>query len=347
MKPLVPIVPIAVWKELYAAAERYHDVRPWEVFGDRDVFGVRDPETGEVGYGMFMGSAGILYGFCLYKGPNGYGVYQRTMEGTIEVDEFYFVHDCLKLELGPKSGLQPEDLAVIKKLFLTFKGDTAWPEFRSLIPGCTPWFLTEREARFLTFALDAACLHAANVDSEEIVRATHPGMVYVYSAADKYRAVINGAWEPIPAAVPQPMQPVRLDPARMKRLRAKQTLPDTPWEVDVRVAPGATMDRERPYLMRLGIACQQSSGFVFAFETGPPEIAPHQLLADVVCTSIENHGFLPGTIYVKSAPESTALGPLAAELGFTLRTKSKLETIDMVTSEMRDHFRQGGGGTVH
>lgn len=347
MKPTIPIVPLSVWKDIYAATDRYNGARPWEVFGDRDVFGVRDPVTGEIAFGTFMGSAGILYGFCLYRGPNGYDIYQRTVNGTIDKDDFFAVQNCLKLELGPRSDMRPEDLNVIKKLFLTFKGDAAWPEFRSLLPGCAPWFLTEPEARFFAIALDVACLHMVNIVQGEIKPSGTPGTCFVYSPSDDTLTNVRGQWEPLPKPVPEPIQLVFLDPSRIRALRAKKTMPDSPWEVDATWMPGETMDRERPYFSRMAIACQQSTGFVFAFEIGPPESSPMQLLADVICSSIEKHGFLPDIIFVKSEAEVASLAPLGAQLGFFVKRKANLESIRMMKETMMKEMASGRGRTVH
>lgn len=42
LKSTAPVVPLAVWKDLYSAAEIFRTLRPWEALDDRDLIGVRD-----------------------------------------------------------------------------------------------------------------------------------------------------------------------------------------------------------------------------------------------------------------------------------------------------------------
>ncbi|MDP2865906.1 MAG: hypothetical protein Q8O90_06660 [Elusimicrobiota bacterium] len=54
--PKVPVVPADVWKDLYAAAGRFYERKPWEYFDDTTLIGVRNPEDGQTGYGCILGA---------------------------------------------------------------------------------------------------------------------------------------------------------------------------------------------------------------------------------------------------------------------------------------------------
>jgi hypothetical protein len=43
------------WLGLYQAAMRVKEVAPWEWMTETDVFGVQEPETGELGFVSIMG----------------------------------------------------------------------------------------------------------------------------------------------------------------------------------------------------------------------------------------------------------------------------------------------------
>ena len=49
-----------------------------------------------------------------------------------------------------------EDLGIIKRLGLKFRGENAWPKFRSYRPGFAPWFLEKSETTTLNAALSAS-----------------------------------------------------------------------------------------------------------------------------------------------------------------------------------------------
>ena len=41
---------IKEWKELYTEAVEFKEIAPWNWMWDTDIFGVKDPVTGEIGY---------------------------------------------------------------------------------------------------------------------------------------------------------------------------------------------------------------------------------------------------------------------------------------------------------
>jgi len=346
MKPTVPTVPLAVWKDLHSAAQKFHALRPWEMLDDTDLIAVHDASTGETGYGVVMGSGGTLFGFCLYRGAEGFHMYQRLLYGSLDIeeDDFFAVQNCLKIELGPRSDLQPEDHSVIRRLSLRYKGKHAWPEFRSLLPGYAPWFLTEAEARFLTLGLNIACHHHDRINSSDIYDSIRDGECFVYVPVDDARTTFAAQWEAWPTHDSQPQKPPVLNLSRINALRAKKTEPDTPWETDVFYLPSPVFDYERPYYVRVTVICQHSSGFIYQAEPAPPESSVHQLLADAICSSVETHGLIPESIFVKNADAANALTPLAKALGITIRRKKKLSAIRMLKEAMMDSLVYGHGG---
>ena len=346
MKPVVPPVPLPIWQNLYAAAHEFHAMRPWEMLDASDLIGVRDTLTGETGFGACMGSGGTLFGFCLYRGADGFELYRRLMEGAIDIerDDFYAMQNCLKLELGPRSELEPNDLAVIRQLGVTFKGKDAWPEFRSLMPGYAPWFLTEAEAQFLTLGLNAACCHSERVDRGEVDKSFRDGECLVYTPVNAPRTKYDVRWEPWPVGAAKTIAPPVLNLPRINALRTKNLKTDTPWEADVFYLPSQVLDRERPYFVRLRVVCHQSSGYAFGGEPSMPEAPIPQLLADAICSAIEKCNLIPETIFVKGADEAAALVPLGKALGFTIQRRDILETAGFLKESLMEQLVQEGGG---
>ena len=60
------------WRELYAAAVAFRDLRPWEWMCGTDLFGVLSPETGQVGYCCIMGEMGEYLALVVYMGTRGF-----------------------------------------------------------------------------------------------------------------------------------------------------------------------------------------------------------------------------------------------------------------------------------
>ena len=317
MKQTVPSVSLSIWRDLYTSAQKFRALQPWKTMGDTDVVGIRDPSSGETGFGVVMGSAGILTGFCLYRGAEGFRIYRQVMEGGIdfERDDSFAIQNCIKLEFGLRRELKKEDHAIIRALSFSFRETDAWPEFRSQLPGYAPWFLTEAEARLLTLGLDAACLHCEMLLDGRSDESMRDGECLIYMPDESNKGEYRSRWGPWPAPAAPPVTLAVLDPARIAELRGISAKRDTPWEADIFYLPGQILDREKPYYMRMTAVCQQSSGFVFQGVLSVPESPSIELLADAICSSIKAHRLIPETIFVRRAEEATALTPLGKALG--------------------------------
>ena len=326
--PMPPAVQRSTWQELYAAAQRVQELKPWELLDDLDVVVVRDPDSDLTGHGVFMGSGGSLFGICVYRGAGGFYMYKDLIDGKRKgmSEEYFDALDCLKLEFGSREELEPEDFSVIRSLGLSFRGQHSWPQFRSFVPGYAPWFITETEARFLTLCLEAGCHHHDRVDRVEIDESFRKGEYLVYTPVGDAPG-FESHWERMPerpsGGAPRPV----LDLKRLNALRSLTPAAGVAWEADVFHMPVGILDRDRPYLPRMAAACEESSGFVLETEMFPPEPSTPQLLVNIVCSAAEKSRMLPETVFVKGTNEEAALAPLAKTLGFSVNRRKRLKAI--------------------
>lgn len=328
MKPIVPEVGLPLWKQLYSSAQAVQDARPWDVLDDSGLIGVRNPDTNDTGFGCFMGSGGTMFGFVLFRGAEGFRNYRDLMEHQQDprMDDSWATQNAVRLAFGAKSDLYPEDLEVIRKLGLRFKGKTAWPEFRSHLPGFFPWFLTDSEARFLNLGIRAALFHHGKVLGGSIAHSLRGGKCLVYIPQDANER-FKAEWEPCPEIQPDPPKPLPMNLGRIRSLLTGKPKPDSPWEADVFVAPAPVNDRARPYFIHVALACQSVSGHIFHFLVEGPGRATHELVAEVICSSIEKSGYMPRTIFVRDDSVAHSLAPLAAALGLSIEGRGELNAI--------------------
>ena len=72
------------WRRLYEATVRVKEISPWEWMTEADVFGVQNPETGELGFVSVMGMLGEHYAVSLYLGSEGiHGFLRPPGTGTL------------------------------------------------------------------------------------------------------------------------------------------------------------------------------------------------------------------------------------------------------------------------
>ncbi|MGH7773280.1 MAG: DUF7309 domain-containing protein [Candidatus Binatia bacterium] len=164
----VPSVSIQVWKNLYHSALRFRENECWDWMEDTDIFGVQNPESGEIGYCCVLGKLREVFGLVVYLGTQGLEGYRKIQSGEVDPGdiESLFLQNCLRVFFEDRDQLAKPDLDVIRKLRLRLRRGNAWPHFRSLRSGYFPWYLTEGEASYLKLALQQATVVAPHVAEE-------------------------------------------------------------------------------------------------------------------------------------------------------------------------------------
>ena len=150
--------------ELYLKALKIRDSRFWEWMDEVDIFGVENPETGEIAYCSFMGALGEIFALNAYLGPEGlqsYFNFQHLASNDPHADpqdikDGFFMFKCLSISFEDREQLDQKDLATIKDLNLKIRGKKQWPQFRSYQPRHYPWHLTATDVRFFTRVLEEA-----------------------------------------------------------------------------------------------------------------------------------------------------------------------------------------------
>ncbi len=70
-------------KRLYAAAESFRKLAPWEWMDDDRIFGVKNPETGVIDYCGVLGALGEVFALVVYEGPEGLHGYLKLISGEL------------------------------------------------------------------------------------------------------------------------------------------------------------------------------------------------------------------------------------------------------------------------
>ncbi len=318
------------WKSLFHAAKMFKELAPWEWMEDADVFGIENPEDGEIGYCCILGTLGEVLGLLVYRGSEGLSVYEGLQSGEITVadEDLFAKQKCLAMTFDDRDMLDKKDLAVIKTLGIKFRGRQAWPSFRSHLPGFMPAHLTGAEARFLEFALRAAMGVAERFrEDPDILTPPEEGLYLVASVAKEHGSQVwHERWHR-----PEPYEPskvaVPIDEVRLARIKANSQKVEAAWEVDFFYAPFVIREGERPFYPYVAIYAVHKDHFVVNFC-----LAPHGefevMFLENLLELLEKTKVLPKSVMVNKAVAFDFFKPITAGLGISLKTVKSLKAVD-------------------
>ena len=339
----IPSCSPPVWKNLYDAAIAFKEIACWEWMSDSDIFGVQNPETGEVGYCCVLGRLGEVFGLAVYLGSEGLEQYRKVQSGKVDArsPDFAYSQNCLTAWFGDRNDLDQADLKVVKELGLKFRGSNAWPQFRSLQPGYLPWHLTEGEARYLAVSVEQAqevalCL---NKDPNWL---SGPGKNH-YLVRVPVDRESGGSWEshwltPAPIAKPS-VRSYPLDEVRLRRIRNAAVTRHGIWEVDAFYMPTPVEGEGRLYFPYSILAADHQSGFILGSVLAEPSEWEAKFPPGIL-DCIENNNVLPSALWVRKEELRDLLEPLTSRLDIAVHLIRKLPEIDRARRAMVKYFRR-------
>lgn len=148
------------WRRLFDLAIRFREIKSWEWMDYTDVFGVQDPNTGEFCYfnvvNVLGRGNGEFYALALYPGDSGLASLLETFNERYPEDEQFYFSDIIIVQFSDRMFLSEEDIEIIKKLGLKFRGKGNWISFKRVLPGRLPRTISREEAGLLLGTLEQA-----------------------------------------------------------------------------------------------------------------------------------------------------------------------------------------------
>jgi hypothetical protein len=333
-----PMRQLDEWSRLYQAAIRIKEMAPWEWMSETDIFGVQNPETGEIGFVSIMGALGEHYAAAVYLGPQGlYRFWDFEEAGSYASDDGLLAIPHLQASFEDRSELTKRDLDVIKTLSLKFRGRQAWPMFRSYRPGYFPWYLEAEEARFLSYALeqtvdvasrfreDPGILTAGDEESY-LVRVPQDGDTQVW----KDQVVQVSPPEPATISVAMDVDALRKLKTASNRVASI--------EVDLFMFPARIGERgARPQCAQMLLVVESTSGMVLGSEllTLDPDLETmYGMVPTTVVRLLARTGIVPWEVRVRSELLLQLMGLLEEELGWRVVLSHQLPALDQAKTFM-------------
>jgi hypothetical protein len=322
----------AEWEALYALADRVFTLKPWMFHLENDIFGIQNPETGEISYVCVMGDLGEHCALAFYRGTDGLnGLLKMHMAGDPEAyhgSEILFWQDCLMLSFENRDEISEPQRACIKALGRSYRGNGTWPCLQSFVPYRFPWDMTPAERAWMKVALEQA-LDVLTRAREDIllipdVEPLGPHLVRVRQE--------DGTWKdsvlPIAPRRESGLQPTPVDSAliallaKNPRLQARLELGRFPFPEPVQNSP----DSPPTFVMAL-LLIEPTSGAVLGYAL--PEYADlpaqvQKLLAD----ALQKHEMLPTQIAISDPALYRLVKPLADALQIPLELPESMPGLE-------------------
>ncbi|MEW5934008.1 MAG: hypothetical protein AB1816_10525 [Bacillota bacterium] len=322
-------------RELFLAAEEFRQLAPWGWMGEEDVFGVGDPWTGEVGWCVVMGAAGLVRGLAVYRGEQGYLCYTLTLADVLA----YL--DGLLLEFCDREELTDLDRGQIRASGLKPRGRGVWSQFRSYLPWRAPWHLTPEEARYMRLVLGQACVVAARLREGAAPPLRKRSRLLVREPGRGEGGwVWADAWsEP---RLPGPPREVEPPEEGLRRVLSGCARTDEVWEVDVFLLQAMVGEgEERPCFPPTLLVASDGFPPAVAVEVVEPGPGMWQELLGAWVRGVLAAGKLPRLLRVKRDEVAAMLGPGARVLGIPVEKRRKLRRLEELRRSLERRLSGG------
>ena len=287
-----------------------------------------------------MGQMGEQLGLCVYLGAEGYHHYDALVSGELNPGDPASGVDARAVAVlfVDRADMPPEDIAVIRRLGLRFRGRGVWPMFTSIWHGYLPWMLHPEEVVQLTTALEQICAVSEDVRANPS-SLTPPDM----QAPILTRRFAAGAWSTVWSAPPGP--PIEtpeapLDPAALTELRRAAKVGRQTWEIDVVQLPSATAEGDgRPYYPQ-AILAVATTGLIAGIELMTPWATLDERRL-VVARMLTAAPLMPRRLRVQSAAGASLIGPVAEALGLSVEREPVVQLADAYEALVADFMQMG------
>jgi hypothetical protein len=336
----------SAWHRLLESAAKIRDLAPWKWMGDRDVFGLQDPDAPRIGFVTNRNLSEGAFAVEILLGPRAFYDYRRMRQsGTAparEMEENLLL--VPRLEVAFRCERPPEDWEVRLSRALNLRDFFSGPRFRSFQPGYFPWMPSYPEVRLMTRALEQY-RHVAlrkqvkpellncNGDHRFLIRERrHRGNRVEWQERTRHIP------PPEPASIPIVWNQSDID--GLNRMPKQRHIV----EADFFLFSGEFAEPEQPPLCTyMLMMVHAQSKLVLCAEPMTVVTSLERLwgaVPGVLASALVNFNIRPHKIRVRSTPLLRLLKTLQEAVDFDLESCSRLSSIDATRETMEAFFQQ-------
>jgi hypothetical protein len=335
-------------KQLYDLAIQVKKLAPWQWMEETDVFGLANPDTGELGFISVMGNIGEYEAVAVYLGAEGLYDFIHFQADEFATPDRLLEMPHLQAAFSDREYLEKEDRDLIKQLGLKFRGPNAWPLFRSYRPGYLPWFLTRTEARFLIHALSQILDVTKRLRDEphpiQPVARVEKGGHWVRVSHEEGAEVV---WEDQVWLLPRPKTepPALIVDSDLLELLKLIPQGDLDLEVDLLLTPGRIVKPgQRPLAVYVLMIADRDSGFILGADAMTAENSledMHAGIPNALVKALLQNQIVPTRLLVRSKFLRGLLRNLTQSLNIELRHADELPSMDEAAAFMKESMLGG------
>lgn len=335
----------AVFRSAMALADELRAVEPWKKLYDSDLFGIEDPETGEIALLSVLGANKEVFALHMHRPPHGFGFWKQALADSGGMTPELVLHksSIIEVEFRNKSELEEPDRQLYEELNIgtPAKGRQKWALFRNYRPRAMPWFPKAEDLPLLIRGMRLtprylkAMAASANPEAFQLPddpAAGLPTSLKVFQLKPGADAEVPESWQlkdlPIDwdAFAPKdaPFQPSEFEVQQLADLPRSETC----WELGAIVFPNPVMTEEGPVLPLLAMAVDVSMEQPpVPYITDDLEVSPTQVVWNCLQERALETGSLPAEIHVITDAAQATLSGLQEIAGISIVRKAELELL--------------------
>ncbi len=302
-----------IWRRLFSLGFDFLELKPWEWMEEDMMFGVVQPENGEVGYCVILGKSHPSPGLAIFKGAKGLHSYLSLWNTEKKVN----ITDCILLSFEPLDKFWKEE----KELFewLEMESEASFPLIRDHEKGMEAWPLEdEEEARLVMFAIEQSISMAIRFKSERMLSAPNDAEHHRILFRVPFRKGAMLLWKDQWQEVKNEYETGAKAQANKLFLRSNcQNLPvkaQRKWLMEIFTFPKLKRPiSQRPYYPYVLIVVDpDEKNFIGEFMFQPPDL--HEHLQIRIKDLLVLEGYLPGTFQLVGEESLELVSDIADEL---------------------------------
>ena len=337
----------STWKTLFELASAYRELAPWQWMSDQDLFGVKDPISGETGYCCVMGAGGEFYALGVYRGRKGLHSYEEILNTAYDSAdsnpnrETALQQECMIVAFNDRQQLESQEYEIIRSLGLKFRGKKAWPSFNDHRPGWMPWVIEdEADGRFLIHALEQTMIVTQQL-RDGAITLHHPQkpsenrMLVRTPSGDMQNPVWDNKWPEREPYEPE-YEMAEADAKLLARTAAPlRRISRGVWLVEIVLMPSLIQEKrnQRGYFPNMMLVIDGNNGMILAHEIFEPGEMPSQLQHGLLKT-VNQMQALPETLLTSNWKSYYLLQDIARALSVELAMDPDIKVIDEIMDSM-------------